>query len=63
MHYYGWTEEHVDCEVTSAQGWAWYNIAIESEATLAGPVAVRSGDGYVAQERKAIMEAKAKKNG
>jgi hypothetical protein len=46
----------VDCEITSAQGWAWFNIAVESEMTINGPVAVRSGLGYIGQEREAIMK-------
>lgn len=44
-------------DLTSAQGWAWYNWAVENEMTFAGPMAVRVGLGYVGQEREAKLNS------
>lgn len=45
-------------DLTSAQGWAWYNYALENELTVLGPLAVRAEQGYIGQERDKILQAK-----
>lgn len=56
MHCYGWTHEHVMFDITSAQGWCWYNWSKQNEMTAFGPVYEPSTDSYVAQERKRLMK-------
>lgn len=48
--------EFVQFDLTSSQGWAFYNWAVENEMTAFGVAVERDGDGYVAQERKKILE-------
>ena len=54
--YPGFTLEFVQFDLTSSQGWPFYNWAVENEMTAFGEVRERVGDGYVAQERKKILE-------
>ena len=56
MRCYGWTWDYVQFEITSAQGWCFYNWALESEMTAFGAIAEVKGDNFIAQERKAILE-------
>ncbi len=51
MRTYGWSLRHVRLEMTGAQGWVWYNWALENEATAMGPAYKRTTDGYIRQER------------
>ncbi len=62
MRCYGWLPEFVDCEITSAQGWAYYAWAVENELTMFGALAERKGFGYIGQERESILK-KLKANG
>ena len=55
MRTYGWTLKHVRTEITGAQGWVWYNWALENEMTAMGPMVKRVTDGYISQERKNLM--------
>ena len=51
MKCFGWTQDHVDFEITGAQGWAYYAWAKVNEASLLGG-GLEPVEGYVAQEVK-----------
>jgi hypothetical protein len=55
-HAYGWSVNHIRKEITSAQGWVYYNWALENEASVWGDRLDRKSDGYVKQERKKIFK-------
>lgn len=60
MKSYGWSPDFVRRRLIGAQGWAYYNWALENEATVWGNGVERTTDGYIAQEIKRI---KAKRHG
>jgi len=55
MKTYGWTPDFVRKGITGAQGWVYYNWAMENEQVGFGPLVERTGDGYVAQQKKQIL--------
>ena len=59
----GMTLDYVECELTSAQGWAAYAWAVENEVTMAGPLAERKGLGYIGQERERRLAGTKEHNG
>jgi hypothetical protein len=56
MKAYGWSEKRVAEKLDGAQGWVWFNWALENEASVWGSGIERKGDGYVKQETKRILE-------
>lgn len=61
MSEFGWSYKHVRLELSGAQGWAWYNWAIEQkEVPLCQRAYERVGDGYIRQETKKILARKRK---
>lgn len=61
MATYGWTLDYVKFGMTGAQGWVWYNWAVESLIYAFGPVYKRTTEGYVKQEMKRIRAQRNKK--
>ena len=58
MKTYGWTQDYVRKGLTGAQGWAFYNWALESESRNAGvwgAVLDRKSPGYVKQEMQRML--------
>jgi len=55
MKTYGWSYRHVRFGMTGAEGWVWYNFAMEDTISAWGPVYKRVGDGYVRQETKRLV--------
>lgn len=60
MKSYGWSETYVSEELTGAQGWVFFNWAVENESSVWGSSIERKGDGYIAQERNRLCQIKAK---
>ena len=58
MKTYGWSEDYVMDELDGAKGWVWLNWARENEASVWGAGLKIKGDGYVAQERRRLMDSK-----
>lgn len=56
MKTFGWSFHHVKFELTGAQGWVWYNFALEDTISAWGPVYKRVGDGYVRQETRRLVK-------
>lgn len=57
MRTYGWSLRHVRFEMTGAQGWVWYNWALENEVTAMGPSYKRTTVGYIGQEREKLLKS------
>jgi len=57
MRCYRITAEDCWVGITSAEGWVRYAWALENEISAFGAVYERVGDGYVAAERKRILES------
>jgi hypothetical protein len=55
MKAFGWSYHHVRYGMTGAEGWVWYNFAMEDTIGAWGPVYRRVGDGYVRQETKRLI--------
>lgn len=62
MSFYGWTADYVLDGITGAEGWVYYNWALENEAQIFGIKRERSSDGYVKQEWKRLMKQNGKRN-
>ena len=56
MKAYGWSEKRVAEKLDGAQGWVWYNFALEDTISAWGPVYKRVGDGYVRQETRRLVK-------
>jgi hypothetical protein len=55
--HYHWSKEYVEDELDGAEGWMWYNVAIERENQRHGGNQIKiSGKGYVKQEADRIRE-------
>jgi hypothetical protein len=50
MRCFGWSADYVRTKITSAQGWAYYNWAMENEMTAFGALYQRKTPGYIQQE-------------
>ena len=51
MEHWGWSEDYVRKKLVGAQGWVYYNWALENQNNLLGGGPVRKTPGYLAQER------------
>ena len=50
MRTFGWTPDFVRKGITGAEGWIYYNWAMENEASIWGSGLDRRTPGYVKQE-------------
>ena len=57
MRAYGWSPDYVRKGITGAQGWVWYNWALENEASVWGVWLERTTPGYVKQEYQKRLKA------
>lgn len=55
MAYPSFTLRFIRLELTGAQGWVWYNAAVEHEQMSFGPANKRTTDGYIRQETQRLM--------
>lgn len=55
MSTFGWTQDYVRKRLPGAQGWVYFNWALENEQTVLGPRWRRTGPGPVRQEYLALM--------
>lgn len=58
MKVFGWTPDFISYEITGAEGWVYYNWAIEHEMTAFGPIFKATTAGYVKQEFEALLNGK-----
>jgi hypothetical protein len=58
MKCYGWSAEHIQYDITGAQGWVYYYWALENEASVWGTGLVNKSPGYLKQEWQKILESK-----
>lgn len=56
MRSYGWKPDFVRKGITGAQGWVYYNWALENEANVWGAGVRVKGAGYVKQETERKLE-------
>lgn len=56
MATFGWSADYVRKGIPGAQGWVYYNWAVQNEATVWGTGREQKSDGYVRQETKRILE-------
>jgi hypothetical protein len=56
MKAYGWTADYIRFDLIGAQGWVYYNWALENEASVWGSSIRPASAGYVKQEWNKLME-------